>query len=86
MKNIREMQIVFNDFHFYNAKIVYVVRVKEVTPYEVPGISRWGNRFGDLNDRGSPRVFKIVSRNLTCLMRYTFREDNLQSHDSQRDS
>lgn len=80
------MQIVFNDFHFYNAKIVYVVNASKVILYEVPGISRWGNRFGNLNDLGRGQVFKIVSRNLTCLMRYTFREDNLQSHDSQRDS
>ena len=46
----------------------------EVSYTVTPGHSSWGNRFRFIDDRGRVSVFKIASRNLTCLMQYTCRE------------
>lgn len=49
-------------------KIVYVMGVDEVSLYETPPHSSWGNHFRFINDRGRVEVFKIAMSNLTCLL------------------
>lgn len=44
--------------------------------YIDPRTSKWENRFDFIIDRGRVTVFKIVSRNLTCLVQYIRRENN----------
>jgi len=62
-------------------KNVYVEREEEVYRGEAPTQSPWEIGFVLARGRGRVSVFKIVSRNLTCVLRYTCRENNLRSYD-----
>ena len=45
-------------------------------PESDPRHHHWGIRFRFINDRGRVNIFKIASRNLTCLMQDCFREEH----------